>query len=57
MESSKGWLRGNVFSDAFLIELNNLGSEGWELINIITFAVGAGSTDGATAIFKRKITE
>ena len=46
---------GKVDQITFQNELNELGSEGWELVNAVASAKDYGSTKTIISIFKRKI--
>lgn len=50
----KGALGGLVASDWLETALNDYGREGWELVNVVPFAMESGKTRTAIAIFKRK---
>ncbi len=52
---AKGALGGKVDQYSFQNELNELGSQGWELVNTVAAAQSYGSTRWIVSIFKRKI--
>lgn len=52
---AKGALGGKVDQYTFQNELNDLGSQGWELVNTVAAAQSYGSTRWIVSIFKRKI--
>ncbi len=52
---AKGTLGGKVDKSLFQYELNELGSQGWELVNTVAAAQSYGSTRWVISIFKRKI--
>ncbi len=52
---AKGALGGKVNQYTFQNELNELGSQGWELVNTVAAAQSYGSTRWIVSIFKRKI--
>ena len=52
---AKGVLGGKVDQSAFQSELNQMGSQGWELVNTVAAAQSYGSTRWIISIFKRKI--
>jgi len=52
---AKGALGGKVDQYSFQNELNELGSQGWELVNTVAAAQSYGSTRWMISIFKRKI--
>ncbi len=54
---AKGFLGGKVDRIDFQYELNNLGSDGWELVNTVASAQNYGSTRWLISIFKRKMKE
>ena len=51
----KGVLGGIVNSDIFNQTLNNMGSQGWELVNIVASNATYGSTRNIVCVFKREI--
>jgi hypothetical protein len=51
---AKGMLGGKVDQGAFQKELNELGRQGWELVNTVPAAQSYGSTRWIISIFKRK---
>ncbi|MEA4848689.1 MAG: DUF4177 domain-containing protein [Clostridiaceae bacterium] len=51
----KGIFGGKVDQDPFQSELNELGKQGWELVNTVAAAQSYGSTRWIISIFKRKI--
>ncbi len=52
---AKGVFGGKVDQYAFQSELNELGLQGWELVNTVPAAQSYGSTRWIISIFKRKI--
>lgn len=52
---AKGALGGKVDRNAFQMELNELGSQGWELVSTVSSAQNYGSTRWLISIFKRKL--
>ncbi len=52
---AKGVLGGRVDQNTFQNELNELGRQGWELVNTVAAAQSYGSTRWIISIFKRKI--
>ncbi|MHB8130642.1 MAG: DUF4177 domain-containing protein [Mobilitalea sp.] len=52
---AKGVLGGKVDQFAFQNELQELGLQGWELVNSVGTAQSYGSTRWIISIFKRKI--
>ena len=52
---AKGALGCKVDRYTFQNELNELGSQGWELVNTVAAAQSYGSTRWIVSIFKRKI--
>jgi len=52
---AKGVFGGKVDQDDFQFELNELGKQGWELVNTFPAAQSYGSTRWVISIFKRKI--
>ena len=52
---AKGVFGGKVDQYSFQNELNELGSQGWELVNSVATAQSYGSTRWIISIFKRKI--
>ena len=52
---AKGVLGGKVDQYAFQNELNELGSQGWELVSTVATAQSYGSTRWVVSILKRKI--
>jgi hypothetical protein len=52
---AKGVLGGKVDQDAFQYELNDLGAQGWELVNTVAAAQSYGSTRWIISIFKRQL--
>ena len=52
---AKGIFGGKVERGAFQNDLNELGSQGWELVNTVPSAQSYGSTRWIISIFKRKI--
>jgi len=52
---AKGVLGGKIDQSALQKELNQLGSQGWELVNTVAAAQSYGSTRWVISIFKRKI--
>jgi hypothetical protein len=52
---AKGFLGGKVDQYKFQNELNELGSQGWELVSTVASAQSYGSTRWIISIFKRKI--
>ncbi len=52
---AKGMLGGKVDQNAFQRELNELGKQGWELVNTVPAAQSYGSTRWIISIFKRKV--
>ena len=52
---AKGMLGGKVDQNAFQRELNELGQQGWELVNTVPAAQSYGSTRWIISIFKRKV--
>lgn len=55
LTDAKGTLGGKVDQSAFQDELNELGMQGWELVNTVAAAQSYGSTRWIISIFKRKI--
>lgn len=51
---AKGFLGGKIDQTAFQNELNELGSQGWELVSTVASAQSYGSTRWLISIFKRK---
>jgi len=54
---AKGVLGGKVDQRAFENEINQLGSQGWELVSTVAAAQSYGSTRWIISVFKRKIEE
>ncbi len=52
---AKGVLGGKVDQYSFQNDLNEMGSQGWELVNTVAAAQSYGSTRWIISIFKRKI--
>ena len=52
---AKGFLGGKVDQSMLQIQLNELGLQGWELVNTVATAQSYGSTRWIISIFKRKI--
>jgi hypothetical protein len=52
---AKGILGGKVDQNTFQMELDELGLQGWELVNTVAAAQSYGSTRWIISIFKRKI--
>lgn len=52
---AKGVFGGKLDQSVFQNELNELGLQGWELINSVASAQSYGSTRWIISIFKRKI--
>ncbi len=52
---AKGVFGGKVDQLTFQNELNELGSQGWELVNTVATAQSYGSTRWLISIFKRRI--
>ncbi len=52
---AKGVLGGKVDQDGLENELNELGLQGWELVNTVAAAQSYGSTRWIISIFKRKM--
>ncbi len=52
---AKGAFGGKVDKNEFQNELNELGLQGWELVNTVAAAQSYGSTRWIISIFKRKI--
>jgi hypothetical protein len=52
---AKGAFGGKVDKHEFQNELNELGLQGWELVNTVAAAQSYGSTRWIISIFKRKI--
>ena len=52
---AKGVFGGKVDQSAFEYELNQLGSQGWELVSTVAAAQSYGSTRWIISTFKRKI--
>ena len=52
---AKGVLGGKVDQSAFQMELNELGSLGWELVSTVSAAQSYGSTRWIISVFKRKV--
>jgi hypothetical protein len=52
---AKGVLGGKVDESAFQNELNELGLQGWELVNTVSAAQTYGNTRWIISIFKRKV--
>jgi hypothetical protein len=52
---AKGALGGKVDQYGYQNELNELGSQGWELVSAIPSAQSYGSTRWIISVFKRKI--
>ncbi len=52
---AKGAFGGKVDKYEFQNELNELGLQGWELVNTVAAAQSYGSTRWIISIFKRKI--
>lgn len=51
----KGFFGGKVDKDRYENELNQLGSQGWELVNTVPTAQSDGNTRWIISVFKRKI--
>ena len=51
---AKGILGGKVDEDRFQDELNELGAQGWELVNTVAAAQSYGSTRWIISVFKRR---
>ncbi|MDD3867773.1 MAG: DUF4177 domain-containing protein [Eubacteriales bacterium] len=54
---AKGFLGGQVNQNDFQTELNELGSQGWELVSTVASAQSYGSTRWIISVFKRKTQE
>ena len=52
---AKGVLGGKVDEFTFQSELNELGRQGWELVNTVAAAQSYGSTRWIISIFKRQL--
>lgn len=52
---AKGAFGGKVDQNLFQRELNELGSQGWELVNTVAAAQSYGSTRWIISVFKRRI--
>lgn len=52
---AKGAFGGKVDKHAFQEALNELGSQGWELVSAVPAAQSYGSTRWIISIFKRKV--
>ncbi len=52
---AKGALGGKVNRYEYQNELNELGSQGWELVSAVAAAQSYGSTRWIISVFKRKI--
>ncbi|HWP79989.1 MAG TPA: DUF4177 domain-containing protein [Candidatus Acidoferrum sp.] len=52
---AEGFLGGKVDEAQFQQSLNELGSQGWELVSTVASAQSYGSTRWIISIFKRKI--
>lgn len=52
---AEGLFGGKVDSQGFEEQLNQLGAEGWELVNSFASAVSYGKTGYVISIFKRVI--
>ncbi|HWQ51108.1 MAG TPA: DUF4177 domain-containing protein [Terriglobales bacterium] len=52
---AEGFLGGKVDETQFQCDLNELGSQGWELVSTVASAQSYGSTRWIISIFKRKI--
>ncbi len=50
---SHGWLGGKVDSTTFDAALNELGRDGWELVNVFDTNTTQGATRLVIAVFKR----
>jgi hypothetical protein len=53
--NTKGVLGGILDTQTFDIFLNELGSQGWELVSTFATSAGHGSTREAVAVLKRQI--
>lgn len=51
--AAHGWLGGKLDTQQFELMLNNLGREGWELVNAFDTNQGHGATRDVIAVFKR----
>lgn len=52
---AKGIFGGKVDKGTFQMELNELGSQGWELVSTVATAQSYGSTRWVISILKRKL--
>lgn len=52
---TKGMLGGDVDQIAFQSALNELGSQGWELVSTVASAQSYGATKWIISLFKRKL--
>jgi hypothetical protein len=52
---AKGFMGGIIDLDSFQGELNQLGSEGWELVTCFDTNMSQGQSRYVIAVFKRKI--
>ncbi len=52
---AKGVFGGKVDQSAYQSELNELGSQGWELVNAVAAAQSYGSTRWIISVLKRRI--
>jgi len=55
VKEGKSWLGGKFDGDILNSKLNEMGREGWELINFMTSNVGFGNSGYLIMIFKREI--
>jgi hypothetical protein len=57
MFESEGWLLGGVLNgEKFNNRLNELGEEGWELVNVFDTNVQGGRSRNIVAVMKRPLT-
>ena len=52
---AKGTFGGKVDKSEYQQELNELGSQGWELVSVVPTAQSYGSTRWVISIFKRRV--
>lgn len=55
LTDAKGFWGGEVDSMAFQDQLNELGAQGWELVNTVATAQGQGMTRWLISTLKRKL--
>jgi len=49
-----GFLGGKIDPEEFEVELNQYGSEGWELVSCFDTSMGQGASRDVVVVFKRR---